>query len=306
MSTSKPAVVIESVRLVARDGYPLSALRYSAPGAVRGHVVVAGANAVAQRFYRPFAEFTAARGYPTLTLDYRGIGLSRPESLRGFRMAYRDWAELDLAAAVAAMAVDTVPLYVVGHSFGGHAFGLLPEHDRVAGLYTFATGAGWYGWMPIRERMRLLFFWRVLGPLITRLHGYLAWHRLGMGEDLPLGVYRDWKRWCSFPRYYLDDPVVGGEFAARLDAVRTPITAANALDDLWALPASRDAFIAGYRHAPVRRVDIDAGARGLGPIGHMGYFRRAARPLWDDVVDWFGRIGRGAVGSAPDSPRRDG
>jgi predicted alpha/beta hydrolase len=43
MSTSKPAVVIESIRLVARDGPPLSALRYSAPGAVRGHVVVAGA-----------------------------------------------------------------------------------------------------------------------------------------------------------------------------------------------------------------------------------------------------------------------
>jgi predicted alpha/beta hydrolase len=122
MSTSKPAVVIESIRLVAREGHPLAALRYSAPGAVRGHVVVAGANAVAQRFYRPFAEFAAARGYPTLMLDYRGIGLSRPESLRDFRMAYRDWAELDLAAAVAAMAADTVPPYVVGHSFGGHAF----------------------------------------------------------------------------------------------------------------------------------------------------------------------------------------
>jgi predicted alpha/beta hydrolase len=32
--------------------------------------------------------------------------------------------------------------------------------------------------------------WRVIGPLMTRYKGYLAWSKLGMGEDLPLGVYR--------------------------------------------------------------------------------------------------------------------
>jgi len=292
-------MTIEAIQLAARDGYPLAAVRYSAPGAVHGRIVVAGANAVSQRFYRPFAEFAAARGYPTLTLDYRGVGLSRPESLRGFQVEYRHWAELDLAAAVDAMASDSVPLFVVGHSFGGHAFGLLPNHDRVAGLYAFATGAGWHGWMPWRERARVLFFWRVIGPLLARRHGFLAWHRLGMGEDLPLGVYRDWKRWCAFPRYFLDDPEVGGDFSARLERVRTPITAANARDDWWALPASRDAFFAGYRSAAVRRVDIDPAADGLGPIGHMGYFRRPARALWEDVIGWFGKLGGAALEGPP-------
>jgi predicted alpha/beta hydrolase len=63
-------------------------------------------------------------------------------------MAYLDWAHQDLTAAVDQMASDDVPLFMVGHSFGGHAFGLLPNHDRVARFYTFATGAGWHGWMP--------------------------------------------------------------------------------------------------------------------------------------------------------------
>jgi predicted alpha/beta hydrolase len=26
----------------------------------------------------------------------------------------------------------------------------------------------------------------------------------------------------------------------------------------------------------------------MGTIGHMGYFRRQAQPLWNDVLDWFG------------------
>jgi predicted alpha/beta hydrolase len=241
---------------------------------------------VPQLFYRHFAEFAAGQGYTTLTLDYRGIGLSKPASLKGFRMAYLDWAHHDLAAAVDAMASDTAPLFMVGHSFGGHAFGLLPNHDRVARFYTFATGAGWHGWMAPQERLRVALMWHVVGPLLTRWKGYLAWSKLGMGEDLPLGVYRDWKHWCRFPHYFFDDPGMP-HMAQRFQRVQTPIVAANALDDLWAPPASRDAFMAGYRNSAWQAVDIDPRSSGLGPIGHMGYFRRQAQPLWQDVLHWF-------------------
>jgi predicted alpha/beta hydrolase len=107
-----------------------------------------------------------------------------------------------------------------------------------------------------------------------------------MGEDLPLNVYRQWKHWCRYPRYFFDDPAMAllGERFAR---VRTPIVAANALDDAWAPPRSRDAFMAAYRNAGWQGVDIDPQRAGLGPVGHMGYFRPAARPLWDGVLDWF-------------------
>jgi predicted alpha/beta hydrolase len=280
-----------TVALTARDGYELTALRYSASAATRGHIVVAGATGVAQRFYRPFAEFASARGYTTTTLDYRGIGLSRRGPLEGLDMAYLDWAYQDLAAAVDAVPQDGLPLFMVGHSFGGHAFGLLPNHARVARFYTFATGAGWHGWMPPAERLKVLFMWRVLGPLLVRWNGYMAWSKLGMGEDLPIGVYRDWKRWCRYPRYFFDDPTMA-HVAEKFAGVTTPIVAANATDDLWAPPASRDAFMAGYRVAHWKAVDIDPRRIGLGAIGHMGYFRRQAEPLWTDVLDWFGQHGR--------------
>ena len=293
--TGGPAA--EALALRAADGYVLAARRYLARGAPRSHLVLAGATGVPQGFYRRFAEHAAAQGAHVLTLDYRGVGLSRPASLRGFEMDYLDWARLDLAAAVDAVPREGLPLLMVGHSFGGHAFGLLPNHARVARFATFATGAGWHGWMPPLERLRVLALWRVLGPLLTRWKGYLPWSLLGMGEDLPLPVYRQWRRWCGFPRYFFDDPDMEGErLAERFSAVRTPIVALNAIDDHWAPPASRDAFMAAYRNAECRCIDLHPKSLGLEAIGHMGYFRPSAQPLWDEVLAWLhGGVGLGAA-----------
>lgn len=278
----------ETQPLLALDDYPLSSTRYHAERP-QAQLLIAGATGVPQGFYRRFAEHAASRGFNTLTLDYRGIGQSKPASLRGFEMEYLDWANLDLAATVEQHRHAERPLFMIGHSFGGHAFGLLPNHDQVAGFYTFGTGAGWHGWMPRAEQVRVLAMWRVIGPLMTRYKGYLAWSKLGMGEDLPLGVYRQWKRWCRFPRYFFDDPQMPG-LAERFAQVRTPIVAFNALDDLWAPPASRDAFMAAYSNAPYQARTLDSQAEGLGNIGHMGYFRPAAQRLWDETLDWFEQL----------------
>ncbi len=281
----EPSVPVR-VRLVAADGYELAALRFPAVGALRGRLVVAGATGVPQGFYRRFADHAARCGFDTLTLDYRGIGLSRPDSLRGFRMSLLDWGRLDLAAAIDLMSDggDT-PLYLVGHSYGGHAFGLLPAPDKVAAFCVFGTGAGWHGWMPPLERLRVLTMWKVVLPLLTWWKGYSPWKLLGIGEDLPLDVYRQWRHWCGFPHYFFDDPAVP-EIADAFARVTTPILAINALDDLWALPASRDAFLQGYRNAPVTTRDLDPAA-GAAPIGHMGYFRSGTEALWSQALDWL-------------------
>lgn len=294
---SNQAVRTERLILNAADGYPLVAHRYHSPTPPQAHLVVGGATAVPQGFYKRFAEHAARRGFDVLTLDYRGIGQSAPSTLKGFRMDYLDWGRLDLAAAVTAMREPGVPLYLVGHSYGGHALGLLPDPDAVDGAYTFATGAGWHGWMPPLERLRVLFMWRVLGPVWTRMHGYLPWSRLGMGEDLPIDVYRQWRQWCRFPRYFFDDPAMRAT-TERFGDVRFPIVAVNALDDAWAPPASRDAFMAGYRNAAVRSVTLDSQRSGLGAIGHMGYFRPKATPLWNEALDWFASLSQQRAASA--------
>ncbi|HLM52784.1 MAG TPA: alpha/beta fold hydrolase [Pseudoxanthomonas sp.] len=282
---TEAAVQAQPIALTAADGYPLQACRYPAPDA-RAQLMVAGATAVPQAFYRRFAHYAATRGYSVLTLDYRGIGRSAPARLRGFRMDYLDWARQDLAAAIEWTSGQDLPLYLVGHSYGGHALGLLPRPERVRGAYVFGTGAGWHGWMAPLERVRVLAMWKVLGPLLTRWKGYLPSNLLGLGEDLPLDVYRQWRRWCRYPRYFFDDPTLPG-IAAQFARIEVPIVAVNALDDAWAPPRSRDAFMSGYRRAPWEPVDVDPSRLSIKYIGHMGYFRPQAETLWREMLERF-------------------
>jgi predicted alpha/beta hydrolase len=289
LMTVEPAT-IGDVRMVdlelrAADGYRLGATEVL-PHDPHAQIVVAGATAVPQGFYRRFAEFAGTRGYRTLTLDYRGVGKSAPAQLRGFRMDYRDWGRLDLAAAIE-HCDPGLPLYLVGHSYGGHAIGLLPNHARIRSAYVFGTGAGWHGWMPPLERLRVLALWRLIGPPLVRWKGYLPFRMLGMGEDLPIDVFYQWRRWCGFPHYFFDDPDIVG-LREQFAQVRTPIVLANALDDPWAPPRSRDALMTGYPNSDWRGIDLDPSVSGIGPIGHMGYFRAKAEPLWQVMLDTFG------------------
>jgi predicted alpha/beta hydrolase len=100
-----------------------------------------------------------------------------------------------------------------------------------------------------REALRVRFLWDVVGPVSTRLFGYLPMSAWGMGEDLPLGVYRQWRRWCRFPRYFFDDPEAAA-VTAPFAQVTMPIAAAVATDDAWAPPRSRDAFFSGTPRRP--------------------------------------------------------
>lgn len=269
----------------ADDEYQLAGRRYKAQQ-TKGVIVIASATGVPQRFYSKFAKQAVANQFDVVTFDYRGIGESAPPSLRGFEMDYLDWARQDLNAVIGQLSKEELPIYLVGHSYGGHAIGLVENHHHVRAAYTFGAGAGWHGWMPKLEQIRVFFMWNVLAPIVTRLKGYLGWSVLGMGEDLPLGVYRQWKRWCSFPHYFFDDPKYP-KMQDRFDKIKMPIKAANSVDDKWAMPASRNAFMSHYRNAKLQMVDLHPSHHGLKRIGHMGYFFSTASGLWDDVFVFF-------------------
>jgi predicted alpha/beta hydrolase len=254
------------------------------PGRRDEWVVIGGATAVPHRFYGPLSEWLSAEhGLNVLSFDYRGVGASKRAPLPGFEASYDDWAsDLDVAIGWAA---DRGPAVVMGHSFGGHAFGMGEGHARALGLYTFATGAGWAGHMPCGEGLKVRALWNLIAPPLVAWKGYLPFSMVGMGEDLPRGIYADWKRWCAYPNYVFDDPERGEEMEARFARVEAPVVGVCSTDDAWAGEASARAFLSHYPDHDVRVVtpaDV-----GVPSIGHMGYVRPKCEALWHPMVEWF-------------------
>ncbi|CAB1216091.1 alpha/beta hydrolase family protein [Acinetobacter bouvetii] len=281
-----PPFTSSSQAFLATDGYPLAGTLYTPRHGFKANLVLSSATGVPQEFYRRFAEYMTQFGYQLLTFDYRGVGQSAPKTLKGFKMSYLDWGTLDLAGAIDYLAQDQLPLFMVGHSYGGQALGLVPNHAKVSAMYCFGTGAGWHGYMPLKEKIKVQVIWNIIFPPMVAMKGYLPWSKLNMGADLPIDVYKQWRKWCKNPTYFFADPDqqrLIGQYAQ----VKTPIYAVSALDDDWALPNSRHAFMQHYRQAPMQFINISAADYGLKQIGHMGYFRKGSEKIWDDIRNTF-------------------
>lgn len=271
--------------LTADDGYALSARLHAPSGDARASVVIHGATATPRRYYDRFARWLAAQGYRVLTYDYRGIGGSRPGSLRGFSATMRDWAARDAAAAVKHLRArhPDAPVLMIGHSFGGQALGLSEALLDVHAAVMVGAQFGYEGhWDPL-PRARLAVVWRAILPASIALFGYLpGW--TGIGEDLPSGVAREWAGWCKSPGY-LTDAVP--EARARFAGLRAPVLFYSFTDDDFAPGRAVRHYLSALTRARVthRRLRPEDLGR---PIGHFGFFRPAfADTLWPEVARFF-------------------
>jgi len=277
----------QALEIAARDGYRLAATLH-APGAANGRaVLVHAATGVKRHYYGKFADYLAERGFTVLTFDYRGIGESRRGPLRELRARMRDWAELDAAAALDFLARETpgAALFCVGHSFGANELGLVPGIERYRGAVFVGAQSGYWRHWPGLARGGMWLLTHVLLPSVSALLGYFPMQALGMGEDLPGGVAREWASWCRHPRYAAG--AVGADGYARLAA---PVRSYWASDDRYAPRAAAEALLDLYPNArPKELVALDA--RAHGGIGHFGFFRERFRnTLWRDAAEWLERL----------------
>ena len=271
-------------KLLTSDGVEISARFYGENSSSKGAVLVVPAMGTPQFYYEPFATWLASQGYTVGTFDYRGIGASRSGRLAGFRADILDWARLDCAAALDALAVHapTAPLFWIGHSLGGQILPFVPNHARLSKAVMIASGSGYWRENAAPARRYVLWLWYVVAPLAVALCGYFPGKALRKVGDLPKGVMMQWRRWCLHPQYALGD---GEETRAQFAAVKTRIVALSFQDDEYLSFRSMESLQSFYANASVSIKRITPKDVGHKRIGHFGFFRaQFERALWSTYL----------------------
>jgi predicted alpha/beta hydrolase len=300
----------EAIALVAADGCAVNGfiwrhrkraasvigIAHDAGVTARPVVIVNAATSVRCRYYFRFAAFLHGHGYDAIVYDYRGIGESRPSTLRGFSASWLEWGQLDFEAVLqyAAREFPGQPIDVVAHSIGGFVVGLAPSNATIRRIVTMgAQYAHWRDYAPDRKRP-MLWRWHVLMPLLAALIGYVPAKRLGWMEDTPKGVALSWSR--SKARF--EDTYRRGAFArsdaerARLveqcSAVRAPLLAISVTDDEFGTAPAIERLLDYFTGSALTHLRIAPEQIGHPAIGHFAFFHsRFEDSLWRIPLAWL-------------------
>lgn len=250
-------------------------------GAIGLPVLLCPATGVKQHFYLRFVSWLAEQGHDVLVFDYRGIGLSRHGRLKDSTATLAEWGQQDQVAALEWLLQRTGSDQVVllGHSAGGQMIGLLPNHHRIARLVGVSASTGWFRAMRPAFGLKARLGLRCLVPLGIWLKGYAPTSKIGLGEDLPAGVARQWGQWCAAGGYATNAIRHQPEqdFHAQ---IRTPITVLYAEDDDIANLATVEDLFRTFPAAPKRALPVNPAHHGLKVLGHMNWFRSSHQAVW--------------------------
>ncbi|WP_439815430.1 alpha/beta hydrolase family protein [Zavarzinia sp. CC-PAN008] len=292
-------LVAQPIRFPAADGLELGGfVWHQEGGGQRPVAVITAATSVRCRYYARFAEALFAAGWDVLTFDYRGIGESRPASLRGFKADWPDWGELDLEGALRHVLerFPGQPLDIVAHSIGGFQVGCAPSTRLARRIVTVgAQFAHWRDYAP-GQRRGMVAKWHIAMPLLVRIFGYMPAKRLGWMEDTPAGVALDWAR--MRPRF--EDTVQRGDrLRATFSTVRAPILAIGLDDDPYGTVAAIERLLAYFDGAERTHLRVAPADLGVPQIGHFAFFHtRFQATLWPLALAWLrdGDLPSGAPG----------
>jgi len=265
------------IALRTADGVELAAMSYPARGKARATLVVAAATGVPMGFYRRFALWATEQGVSVLCFDYRGVGRSRPQRLRGFEADFGHWAQ-DIDAALShALNTSDAPVSVVGHSIGGFLAPTASSAPRAHRLVLVgAQSAYWRDW-PHPQRWPMALLWHVAMPAVTVACGFFPGRALRLGEDLPRGVAMQWamRPWR--------DPLGAGPLRERYARALPPMHLVAATDDVFATEAAVQRVHDALGGRPQRH-RIEPASLGVARLGHFALFREAGQAWWPRLL----------------------
>ncbi|MEL6572267.1 MAG: alpha/beta fold hydrolase [Pseudomonadota bacterium] len=278
--TSATEVAIQS------GEYRLKGTLFQPPLAPKAIVVLNGATGVPARYYAAFGRWLAEeQGYACLTYDYRDFGASAGPSMRASKATMTDWGVYDQQAArdFAKRQFPTTPVWVVGHSLGGLCFPFQERLDDIERVITVGAGMVNVRDHPWRYQPIARMFWYGPMPLVTLLAGYMPGKTLRIGQDIPSGVYWQWRAWCTRTDFFARD------FGTKLpfpdwQGLKANIKYVAMSDDDLVPPAAVWRLMQCNAAAPTRQLTLRPGDYGLTELGHITVFAERNKAAWAAII----------------------
>lgn len=272
----------QSIAITCQDGYILQGTFYPKQKSAQFlPILLSPATGILQRFYQAFAEWLSQQGYDVLSFDYRGIGQSLYEDVSKSTARIQDWGMYDLPAAIDSLLQITQAekIYIIGHSAGGQLLGLAPNHAKVEKVIAVAGSSGHVKGLAGKSRILGPLMFNVIFPISSRIKGYGATQFIGMGENLPKGVAKQWAEFCTAGGYVTS--AIGKTIHTHYhDEIRTPIISIHATDDEIATEANVKDFLRTFPNTHTNYITLKPQDYGHKTIGHMLMFRKSHNNLW--------------------------
>lgn len=250
-------------------------------------VVLLPALGVAARFYDKLAATLAGSGLNVAVMEQRGQGDSALRPGRRHNWGFAEVLDNDLPALLdwAEARRPGAPLYLMGHSLGGHFAAITAGRfaGRIDGVILAATGSPWWqafvgaaGPLNDKSVRRLI---RLIPPA-NLVFGYFPGERIGFGGNEARGIMSDWRALAKHNRYQARG------LAEALDAAVAgytgPVLAVRLADDALAPDASVKAVTDKFRQATLTQRVITADQ--LGDRADHFRWARQARVVADLVT----------------------
>ncbi|MCU4366856.1 alpha/beta fold hydrolase [Acinetobacter courvalinii] len=273
---------VESFWISCKDGYQLAAQFYPALNSDKSYpILICPATGITKNFYHAFAQWLNQQGYPVLSFDFRGIGESLHGALKDSTASINDWGMYDIPAAIEALLNRTQAekVIIVGHSAGGQLLGIASNYHKVAKVLAIAGSTGHVKGLKGKTKVLAPLMFNVIFPVSSFVKGYGATQFIGMGENLPKNVAKQWAEFCSKPGYVMN--AIGKTiFEDYHQQIQCPITSFWATDDEIATHSNVKDLLRLYPNAQTKLIELNPQQLGYKQIGHMLMFKKSHQKIW--------------------------
>lgn len=248
-------------------------------------LLINSATGVKQQVYFSFARYFAEQGFVVITYDYRGIGLSKPDQMKGFEASMRIWGTQDYKALTKYIRIrfSDYHKYCLGHSVGALILGMNEDSEIFEELVFVGTQNAFVGNLKFRTKIEAYLGFGIVQPITTQLLGYFPAQWFGLGESLPKNCANDWRS------LILNRKSTNGLLEKINDyskELTQKVFVIRAEDDVWLTEKGvRSLLNDTYPNLkPTYRL-IRTSESEKKEIGHINFFRSYNSKLWNIILN---------------------